>query len=89
MNDNVLANLAQQACQLSDNDLGRLMAELMREQKARESKAHAQAWNKVCQAIEDYVGQYGYITIHTQKDTYDLYRGDFAFGDMGEISIEE
>ena len=46
-------------------------------------------WDKVREALDRYVHTYGYFDICIGDDEMTLYRGDYAFGEIGEISINE
>lgn len=73
---------------LSYDDLLMVASAFNQEAERRRDKERAEAWVKVCNAIDNYVGNYGYFTIFVGGDAYTIYRGDYAF-DEGEISFRE
>ncbi len=74
---------------LNDEDFGVLLSAMMREQKDRDCRAQSAAWNNVCKALDDYVEQYGYFTIFYDGEDMEFYKGDYAFGEPGELSVGE
>lgn len=84
-----LDEMLAQSKTLNDDDLTLLCVKLSKELEMRRDAEERQTWNKVCEAIDAYVGKYGYFTINIgNNDECVLYRGDYAF-DVGEISILE
>lgn len=74
---------------LSDLDLGMLVSALQKEHEMRANRKQMEAWNLVCDAISNYVRVYGYFTIYNGDEEFTLHRGDYAFGEVGEIAINE
>ena len=74
---------------LRDEELKILLRELDMEVTRRDEKAQMECWNKVCDALDCYVRTYGYFTIINGDEEFTLYRGDYAFGGVGEIAINE
>lgn len=74
---------------LSDLDLGMLVSALEKEYEERKDRKQMEAWNHVCDALDNYVRAYGYFTFFNGDEEFTLYRGDYAFGEAGEITINE
>jgi hypothetical protein len=74
---------------LRDEELKILLRELDKEMTHRDEKAQMDCWNKVCETLDLYVRTYGYFTLINGDEEFTLYRGDYAFGELGEIAINE
>lgn len=74
---------------LRNEELKTLLRELDKEMTHRDEKAQMECWNNVCNALDLYVRTYGYFTIINADEEFTLYRGDYAFGEVGEIAINE
>ena len=84
-----LDEIVAQGKSLSDDDLLAVSLAFNREVEQRRDRERADAWNKVCNAIDNYVGNHGYFTIFVNEEEFYLHRGDYAFGEIGELSIVE
>ena len=85
-----LDELVQEGKTLSDDDLNLVISAMQKELTARRDKEQQECWNAVCRAIDTYVARYGYIDVMMNgRDELTLYKGDYAFGGVGEISICE
>lgn len=73
--------------ELNDDDLMLLLRELDRESCDRDYRRQAESWNEVCEAINNYVKNYGYFTIARDGDATEYFKGDYAFGEPGEINL--
>ena len=77
--------------QLSDADLSILLSAMMREQKERDCKAQKAAWVKVCEAINNYVANFGNIRVANtcgyENVEIILQHGQFAFSEYGDIEV--
>ena len=74
---------------LRDEELKILLRELDKEMTHRDEKAQMECWDKVCEALDLYVRTYGYFTLINGDEEFTLYRGDYAYGEVGEIAINE
>ena len=74
---------------LRNEELEILLHELDKEKTHRDEKAQQECWNKVCDALDYYVRTYGYFTFFNGDEEFTLYRGDYAYGEVGEIAINE
>lgn len=84
-----LDEIVKESKTLNLDDLALLCSKLTKVLEEHRHAEEANAWKKVCDAIDVYVNKYGYFTINIgNNDECTLYRGDYAF-DVGEISILE
>lgn len=84
-----LDEIVKESKTLNIDDLALLCSKLTKVLEEHRVAEEVNAWQKVCDAIDAYVGKYGYFTINIgNNDECVLYRGDYAF-DVGEISILE
>lgn len=74
---------------LRDEELSIMVIALQKELEDRRNKEQMKMWNKVCDAIDAYVRTYGYFTFINGDEEFTLYRGDYAFGEVGELCINE
>ena len=74
---------------LRGEELKILLRELEKEMTHRDEKEQKECWNKVCEALDHYVRTYGYFTFINGDEEFTLYRGDYAYGEVGEIAINE
>ena len=74
---------------LSYDDLNLVVSALQKEMSERRYAEQKKLWGKVCDAIDLYVRTYGYFEIHIGDEEMTLYRGDYTFGELGEIAINE
>ena len=84
-----LDELVRESKALSYDDLNLVVSALQKEMTERREAEQKKLWNKVCDAIDLYVRTYGYFEIHIGDEEITLYRGDYAFGEVGEITINE
>ena len=84
-----LDELVKESKALSYDDLNLVVSALQKEMSDRRYAERMKLWNKVCDALDLYVRTYGYFEIHIDDEEMTLYRGDYAFGELGEISIEK
>ena len=84
-----LDELVRESKSLSYDDLNLVVSALQKEMSDRREAEQKKLWNKVFDALDLYVRTYGYFEIHIGDEEITLYRGDFAFGELGEISVEE
>lgn len=84
-----LDEIVAQGKSLSYDDLLAVSLAFNKEVEQRRDRERTDAWNKVCSAIDNYVGNYGYFTIFVNGEEFYLHRGDYAFGETGELSVEE
>lgn len=86
-----LDNLFAKCQQLPDTDFGVLLSAMMREQKERDCKKQKAAWANVCEAIANYVTNYGSIRVADftgdENTEITLYLGQFAFSEYGDIEV--
>ena len=76
--------------QLPTEQLDAVIAVAQKELTARRDKEQLDCWNEVCRAIDAYVARYGYFDVLVNgKEELTIYKGDYAFGEVGEISICE
>ena len=85
--DNVFAKCQQ----LPDEELGVLLSALMREQKERDCKKQKAAWARVREAITHYTANFDNIRIADfcgdENVEINLYHGQFAFSEYGDIEV--
>lgn len=84
-----LDEIIAQGKSLSYDDLLAVSFAFSKEAEQRRDRERTDAWNKVCNAIDNYVGNYGYFTIFVNGEEFYLHRGDYAFGEIGELTIGE
>ena len=81
-----------QATQLPDNELGVLLSALMREQKQRDSRKAQAAWNKVVEALNNFMKDYGSISVMRTGDqpcnALILRHKEFVSPAFGELEVE-
>lgn len=85
----ILDEIVAQGKLLSYDDLLTVASAFNQEAERRREKEKAEAWAKVCKAIDNYVSNHGYFTIFVNGEEFYLHRGDYAFGEIGELTIEE
>ena len=75
--------------QLSDEDFGVLLSALMREQKERDCRVKRAAWNKVVNALVDYIHEYGPVVFEDNEDGtgITLHENQWAYGTLGIIDV--
>ena len=85
----VLNNIFAKCQQLPDGDIGVLLSALMREQKERDCRAKRAAWNKVVNALVDYIHEYGPVVIEDNEDGtgITLHENQWAYGTLGIIDV--
>lgn len=84
-----LDEIVAQGKSLSYDDLLAVSLAFNKEVEQRRDREGTDAWNKVCNAIDNYVGNYGYFTIFVNGEEFYLHRGGYVFGEIGELSIVE
>ena len=86
-----LNNLFFKCQQLPDADFGVLLSAMMREQKDRDCRAQKAAWARVCDAINNYVADFGNIRVadfcSDENVEITLQHGQFAFSEYGDIEV--
>jgi hypothetical protein len=82
-----LDNLFAKYQQLSDEDFNILLGAMMKEKEARNTRAERAAWQRVCDAIECYINEYGYITITDDDVETELWRGGYTTATIGKIEV--
>ena len=85
----VLNNIFAKCQQLPDEDIGVLLSALMREQKERDCRAKRAAWNKVVNALVDYIHEYGPVVIEDNEDGtgITLHENQWTYGTLGIIDV--
>ena len=83
-----LDEIVKESKALSYDDLNLVVSALQKEMTDRRDAEQKKLWNKVCDAIDLYVRTYGYFEIHLGDEELILYRGDYGFGDVGDIVID-
>ena len=83
--DNVFAKCQQ----LPDEDFGVLLSALMREQKERDCRVKKAAWNRVINALVDYIHEYGPVVIEDNEDGtgITLCESQWTYGTLGIIDV--
>lgn len=83
--DNVFAKCQQ----LPDEDFGVLLSALMREQKERDCRVKKAAWNRVINALVDYIHEYGPVIIEDNEDGtgITLREHQWTYGTLGVIDV--
>jgi hypothetical protein len=84
-----LDELVKEGKTLSYDDLNLVVCALQKEMNDRRDAEQMELWNKVCDALDLYVRTYGYFTFINGDEEFTLYRGDYAFGEVGEIAIND
>lgn len=91
MNETV-NNLFAKCQQLPNNDLGVLLSALMREQKDRDCRAQRAAWQRVVEALNDFMKEYGSVSVMRTGDqpcnALILRHKEFVSPAIGEIEVE-
>lgn len=72
---------------MSNEDLAKIITEAKAELEQREYVKQEQAWNKVRDAITDYLDQYKRIVITDSYDSLALEKGNIDSGELGIFKI--
>ena len=78
--------------QLPNEDFGVLLSALMREQKERDCRAQKAAWQRVVDALNDFMKAYGSVSVMRTGDqpcnALILRHKEFVSPAIGEIEVE-
>lgn len=87
-----LDNIFAQAAQLSDDEFGILLSAMMREQKQRDSRKAQAAWNRVTEALNAFMQEYGSVSVMRTGDqpcnALILRHNEFVSPAFGELEVE-
>lgn len=87
-----LDNIFAHATQLSDDEFGVLLSAMMREQKQRDSRKAQAAWNRVIDALNDFMQDYGSVSVMRTGDqpcnAIILRSKEFVSPAFGELEVE-
>lgn len=72
---------------MSNEELSKIVAEAKAELEQREYVKQEQAWNRVRDAITDYLDQYKRIVITDSYDSLALEKGNIDSGELGIFKI--
>ena len=72
---------------MSNEELSKIVAEAKAELEQREYVKQEQAWNRVRDAITDYLDQYERIVITDSYDSLALEKGNINSGELGIFKI--
>lgn len=72
---------------MSNEELSKIVAEAKAELEQREYVKQEQAWNRVRDAITDYLDQYERIVITDSYDSLALEKGNIDSGELGIFKI--
>lgn len=72
---------------MSNEDLAKIITEAKAELEQREYVKQEQAWNRVRDAITDYLDQYERIVITDSYDSLALEKGNIDSGELGIFKI--
>lgn len=72
---------------MSNEELSKIVAEAKAELEQREYVKQEQAWNRVRDAIADYLDQYKRIVIIDSYDSLALEKGNIDSGELGIFKI--
>lgn len=72
---------------MSNEDLAKIITEAKAELEQREYVKQEQAWNRVRDAITDYLDQYKRIVITDSYDSLALEKGNIDSGELGIFKI--
>lgn len=72
---------------MSNEELSKIIAEAKAELEQREYVEQERAWNRVRDAIADYLDQYERIVITDSYDRLDLEKGNIDSGEFGVFKI--
>lgn len=78
--------------QLPDEDFGVLLSALMREQKERNCRVQKAAWQRVVEALNDFMKEYGSVSVMRTGDqpcnALILRHREFVSPAIGELEVE-
>ena len=87
-----LDNLFTKCQQLPDEDFGVLMSAMMREQKDRDCRAQKEAWQRVVEALNGFMKEYGSVSVMRTGDqpcnALILRHHEFVSPAVGELEVE-
>ena len=72
---------------MSNEDLAKIITEAKAELEQREYVKQEQAWDRVRDAIADYLDKYGTIVITNSYDSLTLEKGTIDSGELGILQI--
>lgn len=72
---------------MSNEELTKIVAEAKAELEQREYVKQEQAWDRVRDAVADYLDQYGRIVITDSYDSLALEKGNIDSGELGILKI--
>jgi hypothetical protein len=87
MMNETLDNLFAHCQQLCDDDLSTLMTALIKEKEARDTRAEKEAWQRVMDAINNYINNFGFITVEDGDEGIELWRKGYTSSKPGSIEV--
>lgn len=84
-----LDNIYDKCQQLSDEEFGVLLSAMMKEQKNRDCRMQRTAWDRVVNALVDYIHNYGPVVVDNEDGTDIILReNQWTYSSLGIIDIE-